>query len=169
MTIQTSDLVKAVGYLAIYWGYLELELDERVKAASPIVPMPIDKKSGAAITTDIFLERPFRNRVDYLKKHLLDRFDRTRACRGLARDRTMIDKTLSRCATFSDLRNEYMHSVIYSKEGVGTFLQERKTRATTRINAQEVCNLANAVFRLGDAATNLWQFIAPRLVQAPLK
>jgi hypothetical protein len=164
LTIQTSDLVKAVGLLTINWGYLELEVDKLVKVASLFVPMPIDK-SGTAITVDKFLERPFRNRVDYLKKHLLDRI---REYPDLARERKMIYETLSDCAIASDQRNEYMHSVIHSKEGSGTFRRERKTGAATRIDATKVCELANTVEGLVVAVTNL-QFTTKRLVQAEHK
>ena len=93
MTIRTSDLIKAVGYLTIYWGYLELEVDTLIRFAGPICPMP--QKNSAPISLDDFMERPFGNRVEYLKRRLLDRCDAVQPYRDLERD---ANASMSCCA-----------------------------------------------------------------------
>jgi hypothetical protein len=67
MSVHTSDLIKAVGFLTIYWGYLELEIDTLIRSAAPICPLPQDN-AGVPLSLEKFLERSFRNRVEYRKR-----------------------------------------------------------------------------------------------------
>jgi hypothetical protein len=167
MIVKTSDLIKAVGFLAIYWGYLELEIDTLLKFSAPIVPMPLDNGRNA-ITMEKFLERSFRNRVEYLKKRLLDRCDIVRPYPELTRERHKIESALSECTDVSLQRNEVMHSAIYSQSTGGTVQRERLSGATEAIDAQTVCDLANHIFSLGGGVFAL-QIVAHRLMNAPLK
>jgi hypothetical protein len=166
MTIRTSDLIKAVGYLTIYWGYLELEVDTLIRFAGPICPMP--QKNGASISLDDFMERPFRNRVEYLKRRLLDRCDAVQPYPDLERQRKRIDIMLCACLSAADERNSIMHSAIYSLYDRGTVKRERTSGSEKPVNADEICDLANRVYNLGGRMMDL-QVIALRLTNAPLR
>jgi hypothetical protein len=161
MTVQTSDIIKAVGFLTIYWGYLELEIDALIRFAAPICPLPRNS------TIDKFLQRPFKIWVEYLKQCLLDRCDAVRPYPELARERRRIDTTLIACLDAADVRNSIMHSAIYSLSDRGTVKRERKSGHVEVVRAKEICNLADGIYKLGGRVSAL-HFVANRLREAPL-
>jgi hypothetical protein len=166
MTIRTSDLIKAVGYLTIYWGYLELEVDTLMRFAGSICPMP--QRNGAPISLNDFMERPFRNRVEYLKRRLLDRCDAVQPYPDLMRQRSSTDRMLSACLDAADERNSIMHSAIYSVTGIGTVKRERTSGSEKPVRPEEICDLANRVYNLGGRMMDL-QVVAHHLMNAPLR
>jgi hypothetical protein len=133
MTIQTPDLIKAVGFLTIYWGYLEMEVDTLIRFASPICPMPRGI-AGAPITIDKFLEKPFRTRVEYLKKRLLNRCDAVQPYPDLARERQRTEVTLLAFLDAATERNTMMHSAIYSLSDTGPVKRERLSGSTAPVS-----------------------------------
>lgn len=142
-----GDIIRACGFMAIYFGNLEEELDDLFNLAVQSCP---DLKSKAHLG--------FKERAKHLRKQLKQRFtDRWPS----EYDKARIRCVLNECMKLADQRNEILHSSIYGGPNGQAILKSRKNGERI-ITSTEVYALANKVHEYGGSVMGL-QFVVQRM------
>lgn len=145
-----GDIIRACGYLAIYAGNLEDELDELFEIA----------KSFCSELTD-YEHLRFADKAKHLRRTLMRQFKAAPPYAQKAEEEPRVRAILQYCKIIADARNEILHSSIYADRN-GMTMRKNKRRGTRPIDSAEVYELANDVSKLNAAVYSL-QFAVTRL------
>lgn len=142
-----GDIVRACGFLAIYFGNLEEELNDLFEL--------ICKK----IKDDGFVKKfRFSERVKYIRKAINAASLDTKL---RPYDYHRIKNTLDISLSFAQKRNEIIHSSLIGGVG-GTSILKMKDGSERLISSSEVYDLANDIFQLGSSILSI-RFLIERI------
>lgn len=142
-----GDIIKACGFLAIYFGNLEEELDDLFNLTLQSCP---DLKSKAHLR--------FKEKAKHVRKQLTKRFNEHWPSHH---DKERIRCVLNECMELANQRNEILHSSIYGGGNDQAILKSRKDGERI-ITSAEVYDLANKVHDYGGYVMGL-QFVVQRM------
>lgn len=144
-----GDIVKAIGFMTIYYGYLEESLDNLFEIVAEYHPELNDKK-----------HLRFSDKAKHLRKQLVQAF--TPDCPSTY-EKHRVRKLLLRCQDLAKDRNEIIHSAIYGGAVDVAILNSKKT-GERAISSVEVSDLANAIFDCSSGVQSL-EFVVRRMTQ----
>ena len=142
-----GDIIRACGYMAIYFGNLEEELRELFDVAAQSCPI---LKGKAHLG--------FKERTRHLRTQLTRKFTPQWPSHY---EKTRIRCILRECMRLADLRNEILHSSIYGGRNGDTILTSKRNGERTLTSA-EVYALANKVSDYSGYVYGL-QFVLQRM------
>jgi hypothetical protein len=151
-----GDIVRACGFLAIYAGNLEAELDELCELAQTLCP---ELAECAHLR--------FADKARHLRKALKRNFESTGCYFQKEHDKHSVNSVLRRCKTMAHARNEILHSSIYA-DRTGRTLMYNKRNGICAIRSGAVYKLANEVHAMHGSVYGL-QFAVARLKGTPVK
>jgi hypothetical protein len=151
-----GDIIRACGFLGIYSGNLEDELDELYEIAMSFCPELSD-----------YEHLRFAEKARHLRKALVQRFKVAPSYPQKTGEEPRVKGILQHCKVVASARNEILHSSIYSDNG-GKTMMKNKRRGTRRITSGEVYDLANEVWAMHGAVYGL-RFAVTRLRLAAAK
>jgi hypothetical protein len=138
-----GDIVRAVGFLAIYFGNLEDEVDELISAAVASGLFSSDPDIG---------RRNFRDKLRYIKRGFAAAFESRQPYLYMEEDRRQVRSTLIACKEAAKRRNELMHLPIFGdRQGRGRTYQRLRDGTMNQIYSRQIYELANRVSDLGGA------------------
>jgi hypothetical protein len=147
-----GDIIRACGYLAIYAGNLEDELDQLYELAQGLCP-----KLAA------YAHLRFADKARHLRRELTRTFKSARVYSGKAAAERRVQTVLRHCRKVADARNGILHGSIFSDKG-RRWIKSKRT-GTRRIASGEVYDLANEIFQMNGAVFGL-RFEVARLLGA---
>jgi len=146
-----GDIIKACGFLAIYSGNLEDELDELYGIAKFFCPELANYEhlrfADKARHLRRALARAYKTAPDYAQK---------------AGEEPRVRAILRHCKVVADARNEVIHSSIYAESNGRTMLKNGREGTTRDIASTEVYDLANEISDMHGAVYGL-RFAVTRL------
>jgi hypothetical protein len=145
-----GDIIKACGFLAIYSGNLEDELDELYGIAKSFCPQLSD-----------YEHLRFADKARHMRKALLRKFKEAPTYPQKSGEEPRVRAILNHCKVIANARNEIFHSSIYS-EPDGRTMMKNKRRGTRPIASGPVYKLANEVWDMHGAVYGL-RFAVTRL------
>jgi len=145
-----GDIIRACGYLAIYSGNLEDELDELYEIAVSFCPELSE-----------YEHLRFADKARHMRKALVRRFKETPSYPEKSDEEPRVRAILQHCRVVADARNAILHSSIYSDRD-GTTMMKNKRRGTRPVASAEVYSLANEISAMHGAIYGL-QFAVTRL------
>jgi hypothetical protein len=145
-----GDIIKACGFLAIYSGNLEDELDQLYEIAKSFCPQLSD-----------YEHLRFADKARHMRKALLRKFKEAPFYPRKSGEELRVRAILNHCKVIADARNEILHSSIYS-ESAGQTMMKNKRRGTRPIASARVYKLANDVWDMRGAVYGL-RFAVTRL------
>lgn len=99
-----GDIVRAVGFVAIYFANLEDEVDEVIKLGA----------TSGLFTVDPDIDRRnFRDKLRYIKRGFTHAFASRRPHLYVDADQQQVRSTLMACKAAAKVRNELMHLPIF--------------------------------------------------------
>jgi hypothetical protein len=137
-----GDIIRACGYLAIYSGNLEGELDELYELAKSYFP-----------TLASYEHLRFTEKARHLRKELLHATKSARRYSQLDEESRRIDAILKHCKVVAEKRNTILHSSIYNDQRCDMIKNKRK--GSRPIKSTEVYELANDVHGMNGAIFGL--------------
>jgi hypothetical protein len=151
-----GDIIRACGYLAIYSGNLEDELDELYKIAIAFCPELTD-----------YEHLRFADKAKHLRKGLTKQFKLAPHYARKADEEPRVKAILQHCKVIADARNAILHSSIYTDRDKRTMMKNKR-KGTRMITSGEVYALANDVWGMHGAIYGL-RFAVTRLSLAMSK
>ena len=145
-----GDIIKACGFLAIYSGNLEDELDELYAIA----------KSFCGELSD-YEHLRFADKARHMRKALARQFAAAPSYPGKASEDQRVRAILQHCKVVAEGRNEIIHASIYAGPDGRTMLKNKRY-GIRNISSGEVYELANEVWGMHGAIYGL-QFAVTRL------
>lgn len=142
-----GDIIRACGFMAIYFGNLEEELNDLFDLTLQSCP---SLKSKAHLG--------FREKAKHVRKQLTQRFTEHWPS---PYEKVRIRCVLDECMELAKQRNEILHSSIYGGGNDQAILKSRKDGERI-ITSAEVYTLANSVFELGRGVMGL-QLVVQRM------
>jgi hypothetical protein len=146
-----GDIIKACGFLAIYSGNLEDELDELYGIAKSFCPELANYEhlrfTDKARHLRRALARAYKTAPDYAQK---------------AGEEPRVRAILRHCKVLADARDEVIHSSIYAETNGRTMLKNSRRGTTRDIASAEVYDLANEIWGMHGAVYGL-RFAVTRL------
>jgi len=147
-----DDPVKGVGFVAIYFAYLEDELDELLGQSGHLFTLP-DK-----------IDRwKFRDKAKWLQKQLRTTFD-TYAYLHSDEERARAESILTACREAALKRNDIVHLPIFGDRKGGA-MQKDLSGKMRPLDVAKIYRFAEHVFDLGGAVYGL-HFVISRLLKA---
>jgi hypothetical protein len=146
-----GDIIKACGFLAIYSGNLEDQLDELYGIAISFCPELVD-----------YAHLRFTDKARHLRKALGRAYKIAPDFAQKADEEPRVMAILKHCKTVADSRNEVIHSSIYAETNGRTMLKNNRQSTTRDISSVEVYNLANEIWEMHGAVYGL-RFAVMRL------
>jgi hypothetical protein len=146
-----GDIIKACGFLAIYSGNLEDELDELYGIAISFCPELVD-----------YAHLRFTDKARHLRKTLGQAYKIAPDYAQKADEEPRVRTILKHCKTVADSRNEVIHSSIYAETNGRTVLKNNRLSTTRDISSAEVYDLANEIWGMHGAVYGL-RFAVMRL------
>jgi hypothetical protein len=150
-----GDIIKACGYLAIYSGNLEGELDDLYELAKSYFP---------ELAAQEHLR--FTEKARHLRKALLQASKYAPRYRQQEEEKRRIDGILKHCKVVAEDRNAILHSSIYNDQRRDMIKNKRK--GSRPIKSAEVYKLVNEMHGMYGAIFGL-KFAVVRLGDACLK
>jgi hypothetical protein len=148
-----GDIIRACGFLAIYSGNLEDELDELYEITVSFCPELSDHE-----------HLRFAEKARHLRKALVRRFKIALSYPQKADEEPRVKGILQHCKVVAEARNEILHSSIYS-DGGGKTMMKNKRRGPRAITSGEVYKLVNEIWAMHGAVYGL-RFAVTRLKMA---
>jgi hypothetical protein len=146
-----GDLIKACGFLAIYSGNLENELDDLYGIAKSFCPELTD-----------YEHLRFTDKARHLRKALTRAYKIAPDYAQKADEEPRVSAILRHCKVVADARNEVIHSSIYAETDGRTLLKNNRQGTTRHIASAEVYDLANEIWGVHGAVYGL-RFAVTRL------
>lgn len=154
--LDDGDIVRGIGFLSIYFGNLEEELDQLIKNATEAGLWPADPDID---------RRNFRDKVRHVRRGFAYAFANCKPYRDMDRDKQMVAAVLSACKAVAKLRNELLHLPIFGDpQGRGRAYQKLKDgrqnlvrSSTVYALANRIGNLCGSVYGLTFAAKHIYQ------------
>lgn len=146
-----GDIIKACGYLAIYSGNLEDELDELYGIARSLCPELAD-----------YEHLRFADKARHMRKALVRAYKTAPDYAQKADEEPRVRAILQHCKVVAEARNEIIHSSIYAEPDGRTMLKNNRQGTTRAISSAEVYDLANEIWGMHGAVYGL-QFAVTRL------
>ena len=132
-----GDIVRAVGFLAIYFGNLEDEVDEVIELGTASGLFPVDPDID---------KRNFRDKLRYVKRGFNHAFASRRPYLYMDTDQRQVRSALIACKAAAKMRNELMHLPIFGdRSGRGRAYQRLRSGRMDRITSSPIYRLANHV------------------------
>lgn len=150
-----GDIVRAVGFVAIYGAYLEDRVAELIDMVKEIISLKenIDFLSASDQAKHLHkaLKGEFSNATDYLTKN---------------EDIKQINRILDAVEGHLKDRHVVIHSTLTSKSNGDVIIRKnRRTNSEEEVSSKEVIDLANDLFELQSAINGL-KFPVQRLISA---
>jgi len=142
-----GDIIRACGFMAIYFGNLEEELYDLFDLALQSCP---DLESKAHLG--------FKEKAKHIRKQLKLRFSDHWPSQY---DKVRIRCVLNECMKLADQRNEILHSSIFGGQNDQAILKSRRDGERI-ITSAEVYALANKVHEYGGSVMGL-KFVVERM------
>ncbi|CZG10910.1 hypothetical protein SC738_01510 [Legionella pneumophila serogroup 1] len=155
MTIfDDGDIIRGVGFVAVYSAYLEDQISDLVKLASPHLPTLRENIHQLSLG----------DQAKHLRKALSKLFNKSSLDYiSKAQEQHQVEKTLKIVEKITAERNEAIHSVLISNN-MGTVMQKNSRLNTEHeINSAYFYELANYIFELQSQVFGL-QFPITRLI-----
>lgn len=131
-----GDIIKAAGFLAIYSGNLEDELDELYEIAKSF-----------CLELSEYEHLRFADKARHMRKALARTFKVAPYYAQKSSEEPRVKSVLQHCKIVADARNAILHSSIYSDRG-GRTMMKNKRRGTRAIRSAEVYDLANEIWSM---------------------
>lgn len=153
-----GDIVRAIGYLAIYFTNLEDAVDELIQSATA-------SRTWAA-DPDID-KRNFRDRLRHIKRGFRDAFAARRPYEYMDYDQRMVAAVMSACKQAAKDRNAMLHLPIFGDpHNRGRTFQRLRDGRQNLLRSSQVYNLANRVSDL-DAKVYGLRFVLMHILTKP--
>jgi hypothetical protein len=144
MLLDDGDIIKACGFLAIYSGNLEDELDELYGIAKSFCPEPAD-----------YEHLRFTDKSKHLRKALSRAYEVSPDFAQKAGEEPRVKAVLKQCKVVADGRNEIIHSSISAEADGRTVLRNTRDGTTRDASSAKVYELANEVWEMHGAVYGL--------------
>lgn len=145
-----GDIIKAAGFLTIYSGNLEDDLDKLYEIAKSFCPELSE-----------YEHLRFADKARHMRKALASRFKLAPDYPQKAGEEPRVKAVLQNCKVMAEARNAILHSSIYVERD-GRVMTKNKRRGTRAIGSAEVYDLANKTWGMHGAVYGL-QFAVKRL------
>lgn len=143
MLVDDGDIIKACGYLAIYAGNLEDELDNLYEVAKSFCPELAD-----------YQHLRFADKARHMRKALVRAYKIAPDYAQKRGEEPRVRSILQHCKVVADARNAILHSSIYSESDGRTMIKSQR-RGTRPVRSAEVYDLANKVWGMHGAVYGL--------------
>jgi hypothetical protein len=144
MLSNDGDIIKACGYLAIYSGNLEDEVDELYGIA----------KSFCRELAE-YEHLRFADKARHLRKALVRAYKTAPDYAQKTEEHPRVRAILQHCKVVAEARNEIVHSSIYADRDGRTMLKNNRQGTTRAISSAEVYDLANEIWGMHGAVYSL--------------
>jgi len=148
--VDDGDLVRGLGYVALYAAYLEEAVDECLAVLS----------MGDSAELEKLMRRPSSLKVEWLQKQISD-------LEPLSKELAQFPAVLDAVALLLEERNSVIHGRVYAVPGEGDIRYSgRRSVPTEPASSTELFGLANELFNICAPLNHASQFSLSRLLQA---
>jgi hypothetical protein len=159
-----GDIVRAYGYVAIYFAELEDRIDDLFGSAESLIAWPPGIKLKAFLSQNMF-----RRKVNFISQQLAQAFNDSPDHYSKMEDGQLTEGVLAECLKALDDRNEVLHSPIISDMRKGEIIRHSKAFAgrpeshylidskSTYELADRILDLSGGVSRIGFCVNHLLQ------------